>query len=148
MKIKILVVEPNKEPYTLEINNTLENLQNIVGSDIENKKLEPNVNLLCNEYGKIKDLAFNRIITNDVICGTFLIVSQCSEEFASLTKKQIQKYTKEFKLENDKGVIEFLKLEVKHSSKLLNLNLKGIEGLKKVLISEEEYQKKLRKNNI
>lgn len=128
-KIRILVVEPFKEPYIQEVNDNLEDLQNIVKGNIENLKLESNINLICNEYGKIKNLEFNRVIKDDVICGTFFIAAQ-EEKLTSLTKEQIQKYKKEFRLKNDEGIIELLRREVKYSSKLLKLNLKGIEQLK------------------
>ena len=34
-KIKVIVVEPEKEPYIKEIDNTLEAKQELVGGDIE-----------------------------------------------------------------------------------------------------------------
>lgn len=130
-KIRILVVEPNKEPYQLKIEHKLENLQQIVGGLIEFVELEHNVDLICNEEGKLDNLEFNRVITNDIICGTFFIVGQHKGETISLSKKQIKKYKKIFKLKKDKCVIEFLKRKFKNSSELLKVNLIGVERLKK-----------------
>ena len=129
-KIRILVIEPFKEPYIQEVNDNLEELQDIVKGDMENLTLESNINLICNEYGKLKNLEFNRVIKDDVLCGTFFIVAQEGEKLTSLSKEKIQKYKKEFRLKNDEGIIELLRREVKHSSELLKLNLKGIEQLK------------------
>lgn len=147
-KIRILVVEPNKEPYQLKIEHQLENLQQIVGGLIEFVELEHNVDLICNEEGKLNNLKFNRVLTNDVICGTFFIAGHHKGETISLSKKQIKKYKKIFKLRNDKGVIEFLNQEFNYSSELLNLNLRGVGGLKKIIIPEEEYQKRIAKGEL
>lgn len=146
-KIRILVVEPNKEPYQLKIEHKLENLQRVVGGLIEFVELEHNVDLICNEEGKLNNLEFNRVITNDVICGTFFIAGHHKGETISLSKKQIKKYKKIFKLRNDKGVIEFLNQEFNYSCELLNLNLRGVGGLKKIIIPEE-YQKRISKGEL
>lgn len=126
-KIRILVVEPNKEPYQLKIVHTLENLQAVVGGLIEFVELEHNVDLICNEEGKLDNLPMNRIITNDVVCGTFFIAGQHKGETISLSRKQIKKYKKEFKLSNDKMLIKFLIENMLNSSCLLNVSLYGVE---------------------
>ena len=104
-KIRVLIVEPNKEPRQVRIEHTLKNLQKIVGGLIEFVELEHNVDLICNEEGKLLNLEFNRVVTNDVIVGTFIIVGQNKGETISLSRKQIRKYKKEFRLKNDEGVI-------------------------------------------
>ena len=68
-KIRILVVEPYKEPYQLKVKHTLKNLQNIVGGLIEYIQLEHNVDLICNEEGKILRLPLNRKVGYDVKIG-------------------------------------------------------------------------------
>lgn len=108
-KIRILVVEPNKEPYQIKIENTLRKLQNIVGGLIEVVALEPNIDLICNEEGKILNLELNRVIENDIIAGTFFIAGQQRGDFISLSRKQIMKYKKKFKLNNNQNIIEYMK---------------------------------------
>lgn len=132
-KIRVLIVEPNKEPRQVRIEHTLKNLQKIVGGLIEFVELEHNVDLICNEEGKLLNLEFNRVITNDVIVGTFIIVGQNKGETISLSRKQIRKYKKEFRLKNDEGVITLLRQEVKRSSEAIHLNFTGIERLKRVI---------------
>lgn len=122
-KIRILVVEPNKEPYKKKIPHTLEDMQKVVGGLIEFVELEYNVDLICNEEGKIYNLPMNRAIQNDIIAGTFFIAGQHNGETISLSKKQIKRYKDIFKLNRDKDLIDMLNKEVKNSSNLLNLNL-------------------------
>lgn len=114
-KIRILVVEPNKEPYVLKVEHTLKNLQQIVGGLIEFVELEPNADLICNEEGKINGLELNRIVGNDIIAGTFFIAGQHQGETISLSRKQIKKYKAIFKINKDKDIIE-------HINKLIKIN--------------------------
>ena len=129
-KIKVLIVEPDKEPYEQEIEHTLETLQSIVNGVIDIIEIEKNVDLIINDEGKILNLEFNRVIPNDVIAGTFIVAGQKNGETISLTEEQIEKYKKVFLLKSDEGVIAFLRQEVKHSSRTPELNLTGIENLK------------------
>ncbi len=46
--IKVVMVEPMREPYPAEVENTLEGLQKAVGGYIEAVCLEDNVVLVCN----------------------------------------------------------------------------------------------------
>lgn len=128
-KIKILIVEPNKEPYEKEIEHTLEKMQEIVGGLIEFVELEDNVDLICNEEGKICNLEINRIITNDIVCGTFFIVGQEEGDTISLTNEQIKRYTEYFKLSKHKTAIKLLGNEYKRSAELLGHDLIGVEKL-------------------
>ena len=91
-KIRILVVEPYKAPYQIRVEHTLENLQKVVGGLIEFVELEHNVDLICNEEGKLLSLPLNRPIRNDIIAGTFFIAGQHYGETISLSRKQIKKY--------------------------------------------------------
>lgn len=128
-KIKVLIVDPTIDPYIEEIENTLEKKQKIVGGLIEFVELENNIDLICNEEGKIHNLQMNRIIKNDVICGTFIITGQENGESISLTDEQIRKYKSYFKLRNHTIPIALLKNHYKESSKLLDYDLTGVEKL-------------------
>lgn len=53
-KISVLLVEPNKYPKMIEIDDTLESMQEVVGGDIEEyMPFEDEVAIICNEEGKI-----------------------------------------------------------------------------------------------
>lgn len=99
-KIKGLLVEPYKLPYEVNIENTLEEKQKLVGGYIECTYLmdDDEVVLICNEEGKMLGMDLNRDIGHDIIAGPFLILrdNQDSGDFESLTQKQINKYKKIF----------------------------------------------------
>lgn len=99
-KLKVLLVEPNKLPRKLEIDNTLEAKQELVKGYIECVYLpkDSNVLLICNEEGKINGMDLNRDIGFDIIAGPFFIVGDDKEngDFKSLTEEQILKYKKIF----------------------------------------------------
>ena len=129
--IKVLVVEPNKEPYIKEIESSLESLQDIVGGLIEYINLENNVDLICNEEGKINNLPFNRSIGNDIIAGTFIIagVNLRNGETISIPKDKVNKYTKLFSLANHNNIINYLNAEFMDSSNLAYMKFEDIEDL-------------------
>lgn len=133
-KIKILIVEPTLDPYVKEVENTLEKKQKIVGGLIEFVELEDDIDLICNEKGKIYNLPMNRIIKNDIICGTFIIAGQKNGESISLKDEQIKKYKSYFKLRNHTIPITLLKNKYKQSSEVLDYDLSGIEKLLKMNI--------------
>ena len=62
-KISVLLVEPNKYPKMVEIDDTLEAMQGVVGGDIEEyMPFEDEVAIICNEEGKVNGLTPNRAV--------------------------------------------------------------------------------------
>ena len=62
-KISVLLVEPNKYPKMVEIDDTLEAMQGVVGGDIEEyMPFEDEVAIICHEEGKLIGLPPNRAI--------------------------------------------------------------------------------------
>jgi len=100
--LKIVVVEPNKQPYVKTIENALEQLQGIVGGKLETVPLILDNKLayiICNEEGKIIPLPANRPYKWDIIHGTFFICGlDGREDVGSLTDKQIKQAIKMFAL--------------------------------------------------
>lgn len=104
--MRILVIEPLKEPYVKEIDGSLESMQDIVGGLIQAIYPfdHPEIALICNDEGKIMRLPLNRALFDkdgnivDIISGTFFLCSapSDSENFESLTDEQIDTYTKRF----------------------------------------------------
>jgi hypothetical protein len=95
--IKILIVEPMKEPCPAEIKNTLKGLQKVVGGLIEPIPLEPGVDLVCNEEAKLLEMPGNRSLGRDIIAGTFFVTGSNDEgDFISLPEDKMQKYADMF----------------------------------------------------
>lgn len=101
----ILVLEPDKVPYTKEINGTLEEMQQIVGGYIQALYPFPDeVALICNEEGKMQGLPLNRPLkdedgrTYDIVAGTFLLCGapSGSDSFTGLTQEQETEYERWF----------------------------------------------------
>ena len=103
-RIKVLIIEPEKEPYVKEIDSGLESLQHEVDGDIEAfYPTADEVAFICNEEGKIIGLPLNRAVRGDdgemidIIAGTFMIVGLGEGNFSSLDEKMIEKYSEKFK---------------------------------------------------
>lgn len=106
-KLSVLLVEPNQYPKMIEIDDTLEAMQEVVGGDIEEyMPFEDDVAIICNEEGKVQGLPPNRAIygessreMQDIICGKFFIVHAPfdSEKFQSLPPDLAEKYREKFK---------------------------------------------------
>ena len=98
--LTVLVVEPMKYPHVMQISDTLQAMQAVVGGDIEAVYPFPNDNvaLICNGNSKIEGLQPNRFLRlengepYDVVCGTFFLAGIGSENFVSLTPEQVRRY--------------------------------------------------------
>lgn len=96
--MKILVVEPGKQPYEKEIEGTLKEMQKIVGGRIQ--ALYPfrdEVGVVCNDDGISLQMPFNRKIDEECyIFGTFFLCGLGLEDFTSLPENLMEKYRKRF----------------------------------------------------
>ena len=96
--MRVLMIEPMKEPYVVDIGNDLKSMQDVVGGLIEVINLEDDIVMVDNEEGKLIGLEGNRRVGRDIIAGTFFLCGSNDEgEFVSLTEEQIDKYTDRFK---------------------------------------------------
>ena len=114
--MNVLVIEPGQAPYTLDIENSLEQLQALTGKNgiqhceaiypfndaavciiNEEAKLYPEAFLpnraLLDEYGRVQD----------VILGTMVIagISEIDGDLTSLTTEQIDKYSEQYQYANE-----------------------------------------------
>lgn len=89
--MRVLIIEPRKEPFEAEINNSLSDMQKVVGGLIQPVDIDENATLICNEEGKLLGLEGNRRVGRDIIAGTFLICGcdRYKGEFISLTDEQL-----------------------------------------------------------
>lgn len=105
-KITVLLVEPGKYPKPIEIEDTLEAMQEVVGGDIEEyMPFDDEVAIICNEEGKMNGSELNRAVYSkdkqilDVIAGKFFIAYAPfeSESFLSMPKDLMKKYEDKFR---------------------------------------------------
>lgn len=104
--IKVLIVEPDAEPYVKNVVPNLQSYNDIVGGPIEGIcPFGDPVSIVCNEIGKIQGLPANRALfwsngqPYDVIAGTFFVIGaeEDTEDYTSLSDEMIQKYSKIFR---------------------------------------------------
>lgn len=105
-KISVLLIEPNKYPKMIEIADTLEAMQAVVGGDIEEyMPFDDEVAIVCNEEGKYNGMMPNRAVyaddkeMMDIIFGKFFVcyAPMESEKFLSLPNDLAKKYEEKFK---------------------------------------------------
>lgn len=103
--MRVLVVEPERRPEVKEIDDSLKEMQGIVGGYIQSiYPFEEPVALVCNDEGKLMDLPANRGLRDengqiyDIVSGTFFLCGAPadSDHFTSLTPEQIEQYRKRF----------------------------------------------------
>ena len=101
--MRVLLVEPGKEPVLQEINGSLKSMQEIVGGTIQALyPFEEHVALICNDEGKLLGLPLNRALRDsegriyDVVAGTFFLCGAPanSEKLEGLTEQQTSQYMK------------------------------------------------------
>lgn len=106
-RISVLLIQPKQKPRVVEIPNTLEAMQKLVGGNIEEyMPFNDGVALVCNEEGKMMGLPPNRAIyangskqVSDVIIGNFFLVRSNleAEKYESLPQDLMKEYAKKFK---------------------------------------------------
>lgn len=102
--MRVLVVEPERRPEVKEINDSLKEMQGIVGGLIQPIYLDDSVVLVCNDEGRLMNLSANRGLRDkdgqiyDIVFGTFFLCGALadSDHFTSLTREQIEQYQKMF----------------------------------------------------
>ena len=97
-KIKVLYKRVGREPEVVEIENTLQAMQSLVGGFIEVIPYDY-YELVCNDEGKLQGLYPNVGFDYDIINGNFFIANDNYEtgDFASLTDKNIEKIKEDLK---------------------------------------------------
>ena len=112
-KINVLLIEPGKYPKQIEIEDTLEAMQETVGGYIEEyMPFDDEVAIVCNEEGKMNGAIYSddkEIL--DIIAGKFFIAYAPieSESFLSMPKDLMKKYEDKFRYperfyQTDKGI--------------------------------------------
>lgn len=109
MKIKVLLVMPNKEVQVVKIPASTKFIKAFIGDDLYRVKLNETTVLIANKNAKVDE--FNRILGENILLGIFLIVSIKNNHSVSMKKKDIRKFTNMFKLRKHQRKVELYKDE-------------------------------------
>ena len=109
MKIKVLLVMPNKEVQVVRIPENIKFIKAFIGENLYKVKLNENTTLIANKDASVDE--FNRILGGNIILGSFLIVSIKNNRRVSMKKKDIRKFTNMFKLRKHQKKVDMYKDE-------------------------------------
>ncbi len=96
-KLKVVFKEVGKEPVVMEIEDTLEAKQKLVGGLIEVVQYKDDLLLICNEEGKLMNLKPNLQFDYDYIAGNCFVIGDDFENsgFKSVEENQIDSIKKD-----------------------------------------------------
>lgn len=99
----VLLVKSGMYPQQIAIGVELEDLQAVVGGNIEaTYPFEEEVALIMNEEGKLNGSELNRSLRHsngeiyDIVAGDFLVVGLTEDDFGSLSPELMKKFESEF----------------------------------------------------
>ena len=97
--LRVLLIEPLREPRLVEIEYTLDEMQRLVGGLIQAiYPWDDPVALVCDDEGKLKGSTPNRMLEDyDIITGPFFICGIGEDDFISISDELAEKYTAKFK---------------------------------------------------
>ncbi len=109
MKIKCLLVMPNKEVQRVKIPGSLKFVRALIGNDLLKIKASKNNLIIANQNAE-KD-EFNRLFQGCILYGTFLVVSTKNKRLTSMKRTDILKFYNIFKLARHQKKISIYKEE-------------------------------------
>ena len=86
--MKAILKNPGKQPQIIDIDNTLEALQEAVGGYIETITVATDACIVCNESGRLLNLPFNCKLCGKNFVGPVLIVGVDGDEFTDLYRPE------------------------------------------------------------
>ena len=109
MKIKCLLIMPNKEVQKVKIPRNIKFIRSLIGSDLLKIRASKNNLIIANQNAENDE--FNRIFQGCILYGTFLVVSIKNKKLTSMKKKDIRKFYNMFKLVKHQKKITMYKEE-------------------------------------
>lgn len=127
MKIKVLLVVPGRETEVKRIPGNLKFIKSFIGDELYSIRLNENTMLIGNKDARIDD--FNRIYGENILLGSFIIVSNKNNHLVSLNKKEFRKYSNMFKLKKHQKKVDKYKDEYleEYYSSIRDLKRKNAE---------------------
>ena len=102
--MNVLMVEPGKAPYEMQIGDDLQSMQALVGGYIQAVyPFEQPVALVCCESGKLDGLPLNRALRDadgdiyDIVAGNFFIVGLGESDFTDLPRELAGQFAEQFR---------------------------------------------------
>ena len=102
--MNVLMVEPGKAPYEMQIGDDLQSMQALVGGYLEAVyPFEQPVALVCRESGKLDGLTLNRALRDadgdiyDIVAGSFFIVGLGELDFTDLPHELAEQFAEQFR---------------------------------------------------
>ena len=99
----VLSVMPGKTPEKVELDGSLESMQEFVGGTIQAVyPFSDLVAVVCADEGKLMGLEYNRVLWGDdwevydILCGPFFVCGLGEEDFTSLPEELMEKYFRRF----------------------------------------------------
>lgn len=99
----VLAVMPGKAPERMELDGSLQSMQEFVGGTIQAVyPFSDPVAIVCNDEGKMLGLGYNRALRDDdgniydILCGPFFVCGLGEDNFASLPEDLLRKYSQRF----------------------------------------------------
>ena len=98
-KTKALIVEPNKEPYTIEHKYIEDKLYGLIYYPFEKLEIEKDIFIIFSKEAKLNEKMFpkNRQVEGHQVYGTFAVVKMQNNQYVSLTEKEIVELKQYFK---------------------------------------------------
>ncbi len=109
MKIKVLMVMPGKEVQIIKIPASMKFIRSFIGKDLFKIELDKNIMLIASKNANNDE--FNRLVFENIILGTFLVVCIKNNRIVSMRKRDIRRYFNIFKLRKHKRKIDVYKNE-------------------------------------
>ena len=80
-KVSVIIKRPGEKPYKTNISDSLKNLQNTVGGNIETVTLCEDMTFIVNEEGRLLGLPYNCTIRGIKLYGTVIVIGVKRDEF-------------------------------------------------------------------
>lgn len=96
-KVKILLIRPNRQPVIEEVKGNEEGLYGLVYFQYKELELEKDIYLIYSKEAE-QDFPLCRVYKGIKIYSNFVIVAKEYNTYKSLTKEQINKYTRLFRI--------------------------------------------------
>ena len=109
MKIKCLLVMPNKEVQKVKISSSTKFIKSFIGKNLLKIRVNENNLIIANQNAEIDE--FNRFFQGCILYGTFIVVSIKNNKITSMKKKDTRKFLNMFKLSKHQNKINQYKEE-------------------------------------